>query len=976
MANQRLELINKVVDIQYSSSSPLLLEAAALYLDKTTNSCIAQLKWKNIDSRPVNAVMIELDGYDTFDQKIEPVNYQYDGLLAVQGSEFGDKTPIIIRNNKVVRFEVIIQAVSFSDKSVWRSDSPHPLEILPASKPQSIKGELLEQLERDLSQKGIKSTASYDTQSAMGLWQCGCGSWQYDGNPCLKCKTTQQDLASFSDPIILEKHLLEYKEEQEQLRIKKEQAEEEARIAREKEEEERRLQEEEERRIEEELRKEEEALNLELKKTKKKVIIVTASIMALIAIVGCAIMYYFIPKGNYEKAEKLLQNGDYKGAYSSFAAAGNFQDAKERAKQAAYEQGVILKDQGSFESAYAYFSRAEGYKDAQELKNQAAVLQAEKMFDQFDYDKAAEWYTTAGDTEKARVVEYQKSALQGDITWNSFDTQKDAHQLPDGIFVFSTGETSKEKRYGVIKTGKNGWVTQRSNYTWVEYNRKHSLILAGTGSSCTIIDLRNDTLADIPSAESIAGVSDDGIVRYTVSTGKYSHNYGFCLRNGTIIAQPEYDRAYDFSEGLAAVRKDQLWGFINTTGKTVIDFKYTDVESFSNGYAKVEMDAHKVKKGDMYVSYDKGWGLVDKMGKHVIEPNWYEIDYSDKYLSKGVVLVAKGYKRKQGLQDLNDNTILEPIYSTIGEERDGLRYVRILKDGESYYPCTTAGWIDSSGRMVINLISLGIDGPREDDPVFINGCAVLSYWRPGSWSRDICDLIINRQGQILWKGDDEWDATQRSNGDIELRRMYKEKKEYKHEYKYFRTENGALIETTKDETSFGNKNTGKSNSTSVGQVDLSSAFYKQWSSVSSFSSEGIALVSLNANGPYGYVTNQSSVLVDPIYVAATEYKNGYAAVELNDKWGILDRYGKYAIEPQFVSISEVSTAGTVFVEYENGTYALLNTTGVVIVSDITAVQSTTGQAKGMLPTPGRDVLVKTSESDDWQLLNEKGERTF
>ena len=100
MADQRLEQLMKKTEPQYISGSPLLLEASALYLDKGTNNCIAQLKWKNIDSRPIKAIMIELDGCDACNQKLEPVHYQYDGLLVTQGSEFGAKTPIMIKNNK------------------------------------------------------------------------------------------------------------------------------------------------------------------------------------------------------------------------------------------------------------------------------------------------------------------------------------------------------------------------------------------------------------------------------------------------------------------------------------------------------------------------------------------------------------------------------------------------------------------------------------------------------------------------------------------------------------------------------------------------------------------------------------------------------------------------------------------------------------------------------------------------------------
>ena len=153
MADQRLEVLMKRTEAQYVGSSPILLEACALYFDRGTNNCIAQLKWKNIDSRPIKAIMIELVCYDAFNQKLEPIHFQYDGLLITQGSVFGSKTPIMIKNNKVIKYEVILKAVLFSDETIWRSEEDAIFEALPERKSQKLKGETLDQLKRDLSKQ-------------------------------------------------------------------------------------------------------------------------------------------------------------------------------------------------------------------------------------------------------------------------------------------------------------------------------------------------------------------------------------------------------------------------------------------------------------------------------------------------------------------------------------------------------------------------------------------------------------------------------------------------------------------------------------------------------------------------------------------------------------------------------------------------------------------------------------------------------
>jgi hypothetical protein len=56
------------------------------------------------------------------------------------------------------------------------------------------------------------------------------------------------------------------------------------------------------------------------------------------------------------------------------------------------------------------------------------------------------------------------------------------------------------------------------------------------------------------------------------------------LKNDTIISK-DYEVAYDFSEGLAAVRQNNKWGFIDTTGRIAINFQFDDVKNFSNGLA-------------------------------------------------------------------------------------------------------------------------------------------------------------------------------------------------------------------------------------------------------------------------------------------------------------------------------------------------------------------------------------------------------
>jgi TonB family protein len=66
--------------------------------------------------------------------------------------------------------------------------------------------------------------------------------------------------------------------------------------------------------------------------------------------------------------------------------------------------------------------------------------------------------------------------------------------------------------------------------------------------------------------------------------------------------------AESFSEDLALVEKDLKFGFINTEGQQVINFKFYDAGSFSNGLA--------------YASVGENYGYINKNGEFVIAPSF------------------------------------------------------------------------------------------------------------------------------------------------------------------------------------------------------------------------------------------------------------------------------------------------------------------------------------------------------------------
>lgn len=135
----------------------------------------------------------------------------------------------------------------------------------------------------------------------------------------------------------------------------------------------------------------------------------------------------------------------------------------------------------------------------------------------------------------------------------------------------------------------------------------------------------------------------DGIM--LVGTGDdESQKYGFIDNMGNVIAEPIYDYTYytayascgdnsGFSEGLACVCKDGKWGYIDTKGNEVIEFKYSYADNFSGGLAAVSLEeggkkGYINKSGELVIkeSFDNAYEFYD--GIAIVERNekYYFID--------------------------------------------------------------------------------------------------------------------------------------------------------------------------------------------------------------------------------------------------------------------------------------------------------------------------------------------------------------
>lgn len=78
------------------------------------------------------------------------------------------------------------------------------------------------------------------------------------------------------------------------------------------------------------------------------------------------------------------------------------------------------------------------------------------------------------------------------------------------------------------------------------------------------------------------------------------------------IIAPQYEDAQVFCEGLAAVKKDGKWGYIDTTGQVVIPFQYDQAYHFNEGKALVGTANGQSSQGSYYFRA----GFLDKSGRY------------------------------------------------------------------------------------------------------------------------------------------------------------------------------------------------------------------------------------------------------------------------------------------------------------------------------------------------------------------------
>ncbi len=157
--------------------------------------------------------------------------------------------------------------------------------------------------------------------------------------------------------------------------------------------------------------------------------------------------------------------------------------------------------------------------------------------------------------------------------------------------------------------------------------------------------------------------------------------WGYIDKTGKMVIEPQFDKVKAFSGGLATVEINGKWGYIDKTGRMVIEPQFDDTGSFSEGLAAAKK------------TYSGLYEYIDKTGKAVIEPQFEKAGSFSEGLAPvekphtGLLRIGYEYIDKTG------KAVIEPQLFNLAESFfEGLAAVEI--DGKW-------GYIDKTGKIVI-----------------------------------------------------------------------------------------------------------------------------------------------------------------------------------------------------------------------------------------------------------------------------------
>jgi len=196
------------------------------------------------------------------------------------------------------------------------------------------------------------------------------------------------------------------------------------------------------------------------------------------------------------------------------------------------------------------------------------------------------------------------------------------------------------------------------------------------------------------------------IVHFTSAQISFQQNGKFGFKEGSkVVIEPTYDYATDFSEGLACVKSEGKWGYIDVNNEWVVKPVFNQAQPLRQGIAKVELAGK--------------YGMIAANGEIWIEPIYTEIEklyrgyllkLNDKlgYARKDWPKVPSAYVKIDENREIVNAKISDSLYDIYTQEKLILKNVKesisnwdindaneviVIKDGKYGIYNLDIGWV-------------------------------------------------------------------------------------------------------------------------------------------------------------------------------------------------------------------------------------------------------------------------------------------
>jgi hypothetical protein len=262
---------------------------------------------------------------------------------------------------------------------------------------------------------------------------------------------------------------------------------------------------------------------------------------------------------------------------------------------------------------------------------------------------------------------------------------------------------------------------------WVDLGEDKYALIDGMGKTIRVFQAKDYIFHDF----------QGGLARVAFRDTK-GLRHGFIDRTGNFAIPCQFREAADFSEGLAPVRTNGTWGFIDPRGELVIPSRFDEVYYYDPKDPKgVIQGKPGMAEGLVAVKLEGRWDFTDRQGRMVTSRRFDGAYRFSQGLARVKIDEKWGYINRTGAM------VIPPQFKG-GVERfsEGLAAVWIPKEGS--YRDGNIGFIDRQGNLVIPArfdLRRFEEGASDDFPRFSQGLARITI-------KDKFGFI-DRQGKLV-----------------------------------------------------------------------------------------------------------------------------------------------------------------------------------------------------------------------------------